>query len=681
MISRLKIYQRLALAVAIPLTLLVALAAYELSIKWSARQEMARLGPLVESVGRLSRLVHELQRERGMSSAFLNSKGAQMRAELPEQRKHTNAERATAIAVFPTLEEAALPGMRGALSSVKESVGLLDQRRREIDDFSIAPPAAVEYLTGTIARLLVVINSIAKLSEQDEVSKAITAYANLIEGKERAGQERALVSGGIAAGRFELPVFARAIGLAAAQDAYFASFMASAPAAGRDLFKQLYTGPVIEKVTGMRKVVLDGGLAGDFKGLDTKSWFDAATARIDVLKSVEDGFAALLVSLTAQKQREASEALGLLAVLVAMGLAVGFFTVFAMSRSITVPLNRLSFVMKKLSEGSTEVEVPGIERSDEIGLMARAVEFFRKSIIRTHELTAKEAEAINERAARAARISSLTGKFGDEIASSLAGLSHASSQLQSTATSMSATAEETSRQATTVAAATEQASVNVQTVAVATEELSSSVSEIGRQVTQSTKIARKAVEEAGRTHQTVEALAATAQKIGDVVKLINEIASQTNLLALNATIEAARAGEAGRGFAVVASEVKSLAGQTAKATEEIGSQIAAIQNSSEDAVKAIDAIGKTIGEISEIAASIAGAVEEQAAATQEIARNIQQAAQGANEISVNISGVTDAAGDTGAAANEVLAASGQLSEQSEAMRRQFESFVGSIKAA
>ncbi len=560
MLKNMRIYQRLALAVALPLVLLIGLAAYNLTVKWAAREELARLSPLVEGVARLSRLVHELQRERGLSSAFLTAKGSQMGAELQEQRKRTNEERAPITSTLAMLEEVAPSTFQSSLNNVREALDLLDQRRREVDSLGISPPLIVEYMTGTIGRLLGIINSMSTLSAQDDVSKSITAYANLSQGKERAGQERAVVVSGITAGRFELPAFARSLGLATAQDAYFAAFLASASPAGRDLFKQTYEGPTLDKVIGMRKIVLEGGLAGEFQGLDATSWFAASTARIDTLKSVEDGLIADLSSLTAQKQGQATQALAILAALVTVGLGLGVLVVATISRSITVPLGQLSGVMKNLSEGDTNVEVQGADRGDEIGLMARALRFFQENMIRAQDLTAKEAEAVKQSAARAMRISDLTGQFNADIASMLASMSEASSQLELTAASMSTTAEETSQQAATVAAATEEASSNVQTVAVATEELSSSVSEIGRQVTQSTRIAQKAVEEAERTNQTVQSLAAAAEKIGDVVKLINEIASQTNLLALNATIEAARAGEAGRGFAVVAAEVKKSCG-------------------------------------------------------------------------------------------------------------------------
>jgi methyl-accepting chemotaxis protein len=256
----------------------------------------------------------------------------------------------------------------------------------------------------------------------------------------------------------------------------------------------------------------------------------------------------------------------------------------------------------------------------------------------------------------------------------------AATKMEATASTMASAAEQASRQATAVASASEEASTNVQTVAAASEELASSISEINRQVVESTKIAQNAAEQASHTNDTVKGLATAAQKIGEVVNLINEIASQTHLLALNATIEAARAGESGKGFAVVAAEVKTLANQTAKATEEIASQIGAIQTATSESVVAIENITKTIAEISQISTVIASAVEEQGAATQEISRSVQQAAQGTQEVSSNIAGVTSASAETGKAAQSVLEVAGDLSKQSEMLRTEVEKFLKMIGA-
>jgi methyl-accepting chemotaxis protein len=349
-------------------------------------------------------------------------------------------------------------------------------------------------------------------------------------------------------------------------------------------------------------------------------------------------------------------------------------------RGISRPVVQLANAMHRLSEGDKSVSVPVIGR-DEVSEMAAAFAVFKANMIKAEELTARELEAQRQRAERAKLIEQLTASFDHDVSQVLRTVASATTEMQATASSMTTTAEETSRQSTVVASASEEASMNVQTVPAATEELSASVSEISRQVTQSAQIAGKAVSDADRTNAQIKGLADAAQKIGEVVSLINDIASQTNLLALNATIEAARAGEMGKGFAVVASEVKSLANQTARATEEIGSQIGGIQQATAEAVRAIQAIGQTIGEINEITTTIAAAVEEQGAATQEIARNVQQAAVGTQEVNANISGVSEAAASTGAAAGQVLSAAGELSMQSETLRSKVETFLAAIKAA
>ncbi len=354
---------------------------------------------------------------------------------------------------------------------------------------------------------------------------------------------------------------------------------------------------------------------------------------------------------------------------------------FVFSRRVVLPLTQMSAIVSRLAQQDYSTEVPGTDRQDEIGEMAKAVQIFKEGAIERERLATAQAEEQVAKERRAKLMEQLTQRFEAKVGNLVQVLSAASTEMQATAQSMSATAEQTNRQSLAVTSAAEEASQNVQTVAVAAEELSSSIAEIGRQVSQSAKIAGNAVDDARRTDGIVQTLADGAQKIGDVVTLIQDIASQTNLLALNATIEAARAGEAGKGFAVVASEVKSLANQTAKATEEIAGQVGQIQTATKEAVSAIQKIGATIGEISEIAASIASAVEEQAAATQEIARNVQQASKGTNEVSRSIAGVKTAATDTGTAANQVLGAAGQLSRQAEELTGEVNRFLANVKAA
>jgi methyl-accepting chemotaxis protein len=376
---------------------------------------------------------------------------------------------------------------------------------------------------------------------------------------------------------------------------------------------------------------------------------------------------------------EHARSMGLMVVL-ALLVVGGLFLL--LGRSIVNPITAMTMAMRKISEGDTSTSIPALERGDEVGAMAQSVKIFKDNMIEANRLRGEQdnlkAQADTERKSLLVR---MADEFEGGVRASLDSLSGAASNMQATSKSMSSTASEASHQATSVAAVAEQASANVQTVAAATEELSSSVSEIGRQVTQSTEIAGQAVAEANRTNVTVQGLSAAAQKIGDVVKLISDIASQTNLLALNATIEAARAGEAGRGFAVVANEVKSLASQTAKATDEISAQVGAMQGATTEAVQAIEGIGRTIGAINDITSAISLAVEQQGSATQEIARNVQEAAIGTGQVSSNIAAVNHAAEKTGSASNEVLASADQLSKQAVNLRADVDRFLGNIRAA
>ena len=351
-------------------------------------------------------------------------------------------------------------------------------------------------------------------------------------------------------------------------------------------------------------------------------------------------------------------------------------------RSISRPLGQLGARMKALANGELEGEIPGIGRGDEVGAMAATVQIFKDNAVRIRGLEKAEAET-QERAAaeRRAAMENLANDFERSVNGIVRSVSTAAAGMQTTAQSMTATASDASARAATVGSASESASNNVGTVAAAAEELSSSVAEISRQVTRSSEIASKAVGDAERTNATVQVLSTGAEKIGEVVKLIHSIAAQTNLLALNATIEAARAGESGRGFAVVASEVKALANQTAKATEEISAQVAAMQSSTSDAVAAISGITETIAQMSEITVSISASIEQQGDATREIARNIQQVAAGSSEISAHIGGVTTAAAATGTAASDVLSNARELDNQSGMLRSAVDGFLAKVRAA
>ncbi len=369
--------------------------------------------------------------------------------------------------------------------------------------------------------------------------------------------------------------------------------------------------------------------------------------------------------------------------LAAGGFLLGGLLALLLGRGISRPMIAMCRAMRELAGGNFEVVLPGLGRRDELGDMAAAVEEFKLQAIAKAERDAAAHEEQNKAAgaARRAELIRFADQFESAVGAIVSNVSSSASQLEQAAGLLTRTAESTQGLSSQVTGASEEAATNIQSVASATEELSTSVGEIGRRVHESNKIAEAAVVQAQQTDERIGKLSRAAQRIGDVVKLITAIAEQTNLLALNATIEAARAGDAGRGFAVVASEVKSLASQTAKATDEISNHIAGMQQATEESVAAIKEIGATIGQISAIASSIAGAVEQQGAATQEIARNVQNVAAGTQDAAANIVKVNRGATETGSASEQVLSSAQSLSGESARLRTELDRFMANIRAA
>lgn len=362
---------------------------------------------------------------------------------------------------------------------------------------------------------------------------------------------------------------------------------------------------------------------------------------------------------------------------------LGIILAILIGRGIARPIVALCDSMRELASGHFEVVPSGLDRGDEIGQMANAVEAFKVQAIAKAERDASEQEEKNRRAsdARRSELISFTNDFESAVGTIVSNVASSASQLEGAASVLTRTADTTQGLSSSVASASEEASSNVQSVASATEELSASVEEIGRQVRESSRIADDAVVQARQTDERIAKLSKAAQQIGDVVKLINAIAEQTNLLALNATIEAARAGEAGRGFAVVASEVKSLASQTAKATDEISAHITGMQEATQESVIAIKQIGETISHVSQIATRIASSVEQQNAATQEIARNVQSVATSTQDVAGNIVEVNRGATETGQASGDVLNSAQALSTESARLRTELDRFMQNVRAA
>lgn len=677
-INNLKISARIALALLLPLAGLLWQSGLMIADKIRIGSEAEELQLAAAFTAEVSRAVHELQKERGLSAGMLGSKGELFTAELAKQRKSSDAaiEKMTERRAVTPSNDALAETLRGAA----KRLGELAATRRQIDLLALDGLRSNAFFTDSIARLLAVITELSSHGSETRVVILSSAYLNLMEGKERAGQERAVGAVGFSRKAFTIDRFQTVSGLAAQQDAYFRLFEQRA---GDDLAGALAAvldSPPHAEVLRMRQIAA-GGAGGGIIETEFAEWYRATTDRINLLKEVEDETAAALLALTGDMAAAANRETLILSGMMAVMAVLTLLSLVVVIRGITRPLDDLTRAMRRLADGDTAITVEGAEWKDEVGEMSRALLVFKDNALAMQGIKEQqEAERQRAEVEKRRAMMSLADGFETSVKAVVESVSSAATQLQSTARSMSGVAEQAAREASTAAAGSEQASANVQTVAAAADELSASIGEIARQVSEAAHIAGQAVEQATHTDTIVRGLAEAAQRIGEVVKLINDIAGQTNLLALNATIEAARAGDAGKGFAVVANEVKNLANQTARATGDIGGQIGSVQSATREAVDAIKVILHTIGRISEISSGIASAVEQQGAATTEIARNTGEAASGTESVSRSLGGLRDAVDETGGAASQVLSSAGNLAEQSTKLRTEVDGFIARVRA-
>jgi methyl-accepting chemotaxis protein len=664
---------------------------------WSRLQLASRISLVADASANLFKAMHNLRTDRATTSRLLNADSlpdgevdkylrGTRDAEMPAMRDalellptmHFSQQNMLVPAfdrLFKTLtdeqkefwEEMAKPKASRRLALAKEYMDTTQGLLETLDKLSAALAADVNHQDATIDQLLA-IKQIAWLLRNTGgeasllVSNSINAgkvtpesrqiYPKLVGGTEAAWGALQLATSGM-----QLPL-ALAAAMAATKTAYFEP-----------------------QYLALRDRLIATLANGEKPELTANQWTPVTVGRLAAAVSVAEAALDAAKEHTADQRSAARNSLLLQLMLLAAAIALTAGAMTAVSRRVIKPLHNMRDAMLSVANGDLAVDTGYGERRDEIGALAGALGTFKQQAKDKLKIEAQERERNAGAAARQRAIESFVGEFEAMVRQTLRQLGDASSTMRTTSSGLSQVSRQTNERVEVAQRASGEASMSVESVASASEQLNASINDISQQAAHAAGIASRAVDQARQTDGTVQGLAKSAGRIGEVVGLINTIAAQTNLLALNATIEAARAGEAGRGFAVVASEVKSLASQTAKATEEISEQIAGIQKVAGEAIDAIKGIGSIIGEVNEVATAIAAAVQEQGAATQEITRSTQHAAQGTKNVSENITGVKTDADASAAAAESVKQASETLETQSQHLGSQVNDFLGKIRAA
>jgi methyl-accepting chemotaxis protein len=685
----------------IVVTALVAAVMVVLTIgafeSWSRLKTVNRITAVTEASAHMFTALHNLRLDRTFTTRELNTD--QVVPSLNSQAQEARAGEMPALkAALGALERIDFAGQKSAMTALDASIKKLSVLHVE-SAAAVSQPKAQRRpaLSKEFeAETTVLIETLEKASTDiARLVKLEDAFVDqLLELKELAwlvrfsgGDASVIVSNGLGSGKVAPDAMLKYTAITTQIDSTWA--ILERQAAGLKLPAR-FTDAVVKAnqeffapdFKALRLRLITALVNGEKPPMTPAQWTPGSVGKLKALLGVADAALEAAMDHAVRQRVIASNGLKLQLGLLAVALVVAIGLMVLISRRVTGPLNVIQHAMLKLAGGDLTAQVSFGDRKDEIGALAGSMQTFKDSMIEADRLRGEQKETdLRAGVQRKTDMERLADEFQSAVGNIVDAVSTASTELERAAGTLTKTAETTQQLSGVVAAASEEASANVNSVASAAEEMSGSVDEIARQVQVSSKIAAEAVQQAQKTDARITELSNAASRIGDVVKLITAIAEQTNLLALNATIEAARAGEAGRGFAVVASEVKALAAQTAKATDEIGTQISSMQNATHESVAAIKEIGGTIGRIADIASAITVAVEQQGAATQEISRNVQQAAMGTAEVAANITDVSRGASETGSASSQVLGSAQSLARDSGRLRAEVEKFVNTVRAA
>ena len=685
-ISNWRVSVKLGLAVAIPLVGLIVFEILSVASQFGSAAQIRRVEAAAHFAPSASQVVHELQRERGLSVSSLNATDpTELVARLAAQRPASDA----AIGTFLQGVDASIAANGTAeyqrlASEIRQDLATLPSLRTNVDNTTFAGGDAAREYTRVIVRVLDLIASQGSGGAAGPVTEPLVGYMGLLQAKERAGRMRAVGGGAFAAGTVSDDSYRSLITLNAQINTYLSEFETYLGAGWRERYDRTVQGEAVERSLDMYSMLLESGNGASLPNGLSPEWIDAMTARIDLMKEVEDA-AALHIGnragdLAAEASSKAVNSLVLAAGLAIIATAISLITAL----NILNPINRASRKLRRLTNGSDEV-LDDLERTDEIGSMLQAVSAFQKSARDAESAAQNEAESArsqrDETTARASRLDDLSKAFETDVAAAICILNDAYQELDVNSKTLTRVAQSTAAQAEQASQSAADSAKNVGNVAAAADQITSSTKEIAYQTDSSANLAQDAVKKVELASARLTELVEIASAIGEFAQLINDVSEQTNLLALNATIEAARAGEAGKGFAVVASEVKALAEQTGKATEQIEGRIQGMNTATEDVSGAVADVRAVILSLSEGATAIAASAEEQSSAIAEIAQSAETVSLSVADTDQTIARVRDATGEAGNSAQSVETAAKQLAEQSQQLESCVQEYLGGVRSA